>query len=217
MGKSIVATNLISKAKSIWGWFIKKSPAFIVLTSITVVSVFGLGVGGTLAATGLIPNPFASQSPENNEALNSLSVEPGSEGESSDPYPWTYGNSDRPPSETKWDGTNFVSSEGNWVEGSSWKSLGAPDLIRYRWSTTDLHVVSSLSGPCPSKGEGIRIYHNMPNYGYLSEVSARNFGWTGSKEVSGTDDSIGGFNGGGLGFGPDGCNWSFHKPFGNYK
>ncbi len=55
-----MATNLLHKAKGFWGWFIKKSPAFIVLTSFTIVSVFGLGVGGTLAATGVIPNPFAS-------------------------------------------------------------------------------------------------------------------------------------------------------------
>jgi hypothetical protein len=63
MGKSVVATNLLSRAKGFWGWFIKKSPAFIVLTSLTVVSVFGLGVGGTLAATGVIPNPFVSAAP----------------------------------------------------------------------------------------------------------------------------------------------------------
>jgi hypothetical protein len=217
MGKLEVGKNLLSRAKGVWGWFIKKSPAFIVLTSLTVVSVFGLGVGGTLAATGVIPNPFASQGPENNEALNSLSGEPGNEGEWSDPYPWSYGSSDRPPSETKHDGNNFVTSEGTWVEGSSWKSFGAPDLIRYRWSTTDLHVISSVSGPCPSKGVGIRIMHNMPNYGYLSEVSARNFGWSGSNAVSGADHSIGGFKGGGYGFGPDGCNWYYHHSFGNYK
>jgi len=51
---------LLPRAKSFWGWFIKKSPAFIVLTSLTVVSVFGLGVGGTLAATGVISNPFVT-------------------------------------------------------------------------------------------------------------------------------------------------------------
>lgn len=73
MGKSVVATNLISRAKSFWGWFIKKSPAFIVLTSLTVVSVFGLGVGGTLAATGVIPNPFASSAvPEPTEDSEEL-------------------------------------------------------------------------------------------------------------------------------------------------
>ena len=58
MGKFQVGKNLLSRAKAFWGWFIKKSPAFIVLTSLTVVSVFGLGVGGTLAATGVISNPF---------------------------------------------------------------------------------------------------------------------------------------------------------------
>lgn len=53
-------SKLIVRARSFWSWFVKKSPAFIVLTSLTVVSVFGLGVGGTLAATGVIPNPFVS-------------------------------------------------------------------------------------------------------------------------------------------------------------
>ena len=57
-------TKLLARAKSFWGWFIKKSPAFIVLTSLTAVSVFGLGVGGTLAATGVIPLPFASTTEE---------------------------------------------------------------------------------------------------------------------------------------------------------
>lgn len=53
-------SKLLARAKSFWGWFLKKSPAFIVLTSLTAVSVFGLGVGGTLAATGVISNPFVS-------------------------------------------------------------------------------------------------------------------------------------------------------------
>lgn len=62
-------TKLLARAKSFWGWFIKKSPAFIVLTSLTAVSVFGLGVGGTLAATGVISNPFvsATQAPTEDE------------------------------------------------------------------------------------------------------------------------------------------------------
>jgi hypothetical protein len=60
VGKLTLGSNLLPRAKSFWGWFIKKSPAFIVLTSMTVVSVFGLGVGGTLAATGVIANPFAA-------------------------------------------------------------------------------------------------------------------------------------------------------------
>ncbi len=56
--------NLFSRTKDFWGWFIKKSPAFIVITSLTAVSVFGLGVGGTLAATGVISLPFASETEE---------------------------------------------------------------------------------------------------------------------------------------------------------
>jgi hypothetical protein len=64
MGKSELGTNLLSRAKSFWGWFIKKSPAFIVLTSLSAVSVFGLGVGGTLAATGYISIPFLSETAE---------------------------------------------------------------------------------------------------------------------------------------------------------
>jgi hypothetical protein len=74
MGKSVVTTSLITKAKSIWGWFIKKSPAFIVLTSITVVSIFGLGVGGTLAATGVIPNPLVAEAPIEPTSIDSDST-----------------------------------------------------------------------------------------------------------------------------------------------
>ena len=55
---------LLSRAKAFWGWFIEKSPAFIVLSSLTVVSVFGLGVGGTLAATGVISLPSVMFGPE---------------------------------------------------------------------------------------------------------------------------------------------------------
>jgi hypothetical protein len=58
MGKSRTINFLLSRVKSFWGWFRKKSPAFIVLTSLTAVSVIGLGVGGTLAATGAISVPF---------------------------------------------------------------------------------------------------------------------------------------------------------------
>lgn len=60
MGKELGKKKVLDGAKDFWGWFIKKSPAFIFLTSMTVVSVFGLGVGGTLAATGLISLPFVS-------------------------------------------------------------------------------------------------------------------------------------------------------------
>jgi hypothetical protein len=67
MGKIAVIKILSSGAKSFWGWFIKKSPAFIVLSSLTVVSVFGLGVGGTLAATGVISLPFVSEPDETTE------------------------------------------------------------------------------------------------------------------------------------------------------
>lgn len=62
MGKFNFITKVSGKASALWRGFIKKSPVFIVLTGLTVVSVLGLGVGGTLAATGVIPNPFASSS-----------------------------------------------------------------------------------------------------------------------------------------------------------
>jgi hypothetical protein len=64
MGKIGIKTKVSDKATAFWKVFIKKSPVFIVLSSLTVVSVLGLGVGGTLAATGVIPNPFASSTPD---------------------------------------------------------------------------------------------------------------------------------------------------------
>jgi hypothetical protein len=58
----------------------------------------------------------------------------------------------------------------------------------------------------------------MPNYGYLSETSARNFGWSGSNAVDGGASApIGGFKGGMYSFGAGGCNGSYHHPFGEYK
>jgi hypothetical protein len=64
MGKFDIISKVAGKATVLWKGFIKKSPVYIVLSSLTVVSVLGLGVGGTLAATGVIPNPFASSTPD---------------------------------------------------------------------------------------------------------------------------------------------------------
>jgi hypothetical protein len=60
MGKFDFPNKMSGKATALWTGFFKKSPAFIALSTLTVVSVLGLGVGGTLAATGVIPNPFTS-------------------------------------------------------------------------------------------------------------------------------------------------------------
>ena len=217
MLKSAVLSSLLSRAKSFWGWFIKKSPAFIVLTSLTVVSVFGLGVGGTLAATGVIPNPFSSQEPEGDETLTSSSGEQGGEDEYF-PWSWNDGTSDRAPWETKWDGTEFVSGAGDWLEGSSWTSFGAPDYIKYRWSTTELHVV--YDGPCPANNQLIYTHYNMPNYGNLSARTKASFGYGFSNEVVNEPGLyIGGFLGGFYSFGgPEGsCRGSWHHSFGQYK
>jgi hypothetical protein len=51
----------------IWDWFIKKSPVFIALSSLTIVGVLGLGVSGALAATGIILNSFTSESQQSSE------------------------------------------------------------------------------------------------------------------------------------------------------
>jgi len=67
MGKSADGINLLAGAKRFWGWFTKKSPAFIVLISLSAFSIFGLGIGGTLAATGVFLNSFSSQSTEAEE------------------------------------------------------------------------------------------------------------------------------------------------------
>ena len=47
MGNKDIKTKLSDKAAAKWKGFIKKSPVFIGLTGLTVVSVLGLGVGGT--------------------------------------------------------------------------------------------------------------------------------------------------------------------------
>jgi hypothetical protein len=60
MGKLDLVTKFSGRVNAIWGAFIKRSPVFIVLSGLTVVSVLGLGVGGTLAAAGVVANPFAS-------------------------------------------------------------------------------------------------------------------------------------------------------------
>jgi len=160
MGKLVFGGNLLSRAKTLWGWFIKKSPAFIVLTSLTVVSVFGLGVSGTLAATGLIPNPFVSSA---TEILDS-SPEDGLEGDSE----VNYDEDEFPPWDFYFDyGKNQWSTEiGDWLPGSSWSPLGSSDTISYRWTNTHLHA--RYVGQCPN--EEVWIVGSAPNFGYLSDV-----------------------------------------------
>jgi len=78
MGKFDIMTKVFGKATAMWRNFIKRSPLFIVLTLLTGVSVLGLGVGGTLAATGLIPNPFAPPAPDSTpEFSDSTPATPG--------------------------------------------------------------------------------------------------------------------------------------------
>jgi hypothetical protein len=162
MGKLLVGKNLFSRAKDFWGWFRKKSPAFIVITSLTAVSVFGLGVGGTLAATGVIPNPFSTETSSDLEGTSGEISTDGQDEEidldESPPWEVTFGNADK-----KW-----TQSQGEWLPGSSWNSLGAPDTISYRWTTTQLHL--RFVGPCPSGAVGLFI--SPPNYGYLSDPVA---------------------------------------------
>ena len=62
-----------------WNRFLKKSPLFISLTGLTVVSVLSLGVGGTLAATGVLPNGFPwtpATEPADYESLRTSSPPP---------------------------------------------------------------------------------------------------------------------------------------------
>jgi len=163
MRKSAVVSNWLSRAKSFWGWFIKKSPAFIVLTSLTVVSVFGLGVGGTLAATGVIPNPFASPvtkeaKPPAGDTNRKLTEKEFMSNEYQDALP---------PRETQWNGTEHVSVIAEWLPGSSWTNFGPSGAASYRWSTTTLHT--RIIGACPTDSVGLLAY--PPNFGYLSDAS----------------------------------------------
>jgi hypothetical protein len=194
MGKSVVATNLLSRAKAFWGWFIKKSPAFIVLTSLTVVSVFGLGVGGTLAATGVIPNPFSSQSTLADEAASSSSGEQSDEEESND---YDFGRDASPPREYDWDGNTVNESVGEWAPGSTWTSLGSSGELSYRWSTSKLHT--RFIGPCPPGL--VSIFFSIPNYSYLSEPFYLPVSGTRVFSLSGLDN----------------CRQLYTESFGHYK
>lgn len=152
-------SKLLARAKSFWGWFLKKSPAFIVLTSLTAVSVFGLGVGGTLAATGVIPNPFVSSA---KEILDSGSAGDSGVNYDEDDYShWdTYFNG----GENQWSTT-----AAEWLPGSSWSPLGTSDTISYRWTNTNFHV--RYVGECPD--EEVWVVGSAPNFGYLSDVVYR--------------------------------------------
>ena len=129
----------------------------------TVVSLFGLGVGGTLAATGVIPNPFSSPSTKADEAASSSSGEEPDEEESND---YDFGRDASPPREYDWDGNTVNESVGEWAPGSTWTSLGSSGELSYRWSTSKLHT--RFIGPCPPGL--VSIYFTIPNYGYLSEL-----------------------------------------------
>jgi hypothetical protein len=152
-------TKLLARAKSFWVWFIKKSPAFIVLTSLTAVSVFGLGVGGTLAATGVIPNPFVSSATEK--------LDSGSEGDLGVNYDEDeYGHWD---SYFNWGENQWSTTISEWLPGSSWTPLGTSDTISYRWTNTHFHA--RYVGQCPN--EEVWVVGSAPNFGYLSDVVYR--------------------------------------------
>ena len=161
VGKSFFIIRFLERAKSFWGWFIKKSPAFIALTSLTVVSIFGLGVGGTLAATGVIPNPFATSSD------SSAGDMPSNGGDSE----VNYDEDEFPPWDTYFDfEKNQWSTEiGGWLPGSSWTQLGTSDTFSYRWTNTHFHV--RYLGQCPN--EEVWVVASAPNFGYLSDVVYR--------------------------------------------
>jgi hypothetical protein len=153
MGKLVFASNLLSRVKSFWVWFTKKSPAFIVITSVTVVSIFGIGVGGTLAATGVIPNPFVTASTE---------VTPPAEGSDLE-YPDNNFENDSLPPDELFIGNN-ESASGEWL--SSRNPFGSGGPISYRWSTVALDI--RHIGPCPLGT--LTISAAPQNYGYLSTV-----------------------------------------------
>ena len=98
MGNQELGKNLLYRAKTFWSWFIKKSPVFIFLTSLTVVSVFGLGVGGTLAATGVISLPFVSGPEETTE--QQVAPEASIPGASNSPNSNLFATESNRPSET---------------------------------------------------------------------------------------------------------------------
>jgi hypothetical protein len=175
MGKLAFGSTFLTRATAFWGWFIKKSPAFIVLTSVTVVSVFGLGIGGTLAATGLIPNPFASGP---TESETSASDDQAIEGENYNDG--DFSRDESPPTPYKFGGTP-EGTTAEWVQGSSWNALGPSGTLSYRWATEALHT--RFIGPCPA--DLISVHYSSPNYGYLSENLGIGVGWSRTFSISG--------------------------------
>jgi hypothetical protein len=83
MGKFIVISKVLDEVAALWRAFLEKSPVFIALSGLSVVGVLGLGVGGTLAATGVIPNPLES-SPNPLESSSSAESAPEPEKDYSD-------------------------------------------------------------------------------------------------------------------------------------
>ena len=149
-----MVSNWLSRANSFWGWFIKKSPAFIVLTSITVVSIFGLGVGGTIAATGVIPNPFTDEKAEvsgntQREEFQNSDFDP----EAGPGLEFFYHKDGQP-----------LQEQGAWLAESSWMLISGTNNLQYRFSNSHMHM--RFIGQCPT--EVFEVSMSPQNYGYLS-------------------------------------------------
>ena len=177
MGKFALGKSLLFRSKSLWLSFIKKSPTFIALTSLTSISVFGLGVAGTLAATGVITNPFASASAEVANAV--AEVAPPVDGSDSG-YPDSNFENDSVLPLEQWNGSEYVS--GQWLEGLPRTPFGSSGSFSYRWSSVGLDI--RHVGSCPPGTLTISV--NPPNYGYLSEAVGwiQGIGGGGSSTVS---------------------------------
>jgi hypothetical protein len=173
MGKIDIKTKVSDKVSALWRGFIKKSPVFIVLTSLTVVSVLGLGVGGTLAATGVIPNPFASSA--------SVESSPETETDDSGQGPAPIGDGTLPSDVGEWKalGCDFSQKDcqeesyrrGNVIRDSGWTGVtynfsesGLSLWWQVRISTFEEvrmmfqingHLVSSSLSPCHPGNAGL--------------------------------------------------------------
>jgi hypothetical protein len=93
MGKSVIANNSTSRAKSFRGWFALNSPATIAVIAVAAISSVGLALFGTLALTGNLPSISEFSQQENftpkpeEKTLAPKTKSSGSESPSQTPQP----------------------------------------------------------------------------------------------------------------------------------
>jgi hypothetical protein len=131
--------------------------ALAILTSLFLI--VGVGVGGTLAATGLIANPFTAGS-QNTSLSEDQNTSSGGE---------IPNFKDLPPNDTVYvEGEGWVRKDVSWADSSGWQPYAAPNTVEFRFSTSSFYSV--WSGPCPAGDVTVSI--GPMQWGYLSDPVA---------------------------------------------